>query len=368
MTAAGGERAGRVELHDGFLRVIEADATADFHLRWLRHNCQLDRHAATGERTVDSAELPDELAVVSARLAGDEVVIEWAHDHRISRFARGWLREHAYAVDRPAVPPPPSDVRRLELEGRGRSVSELAAAALECVGTEGAVVIRRAPAAAEPAVATEVWLDETEAWIDALRAHQLALIETHFGRIEDLRTDNTTNQHTDQLGYTDAGIELHTDQPFLARPPRYQLLQAIRAADHGGESLIADARAAYRYLESIDADAAALVRTTPIRFHRRQRAFEAEVVAPLIDVRDGGFQVRASYFTMAPHRLPFDRMAGWYRAYDRFTRLVRDPRHRYQFLLAPGDVLLYDNHHVLHGRTAFRGARWIRGIYFDPSH
>ena len=34
------------------------------------------------------------------------------------------------------------------------------------------------------------------------------MVETHFGRIEDLRTDNTTNQNTDQLGYTDAAINL----------------------------------------------------------------------------------------------------------------------------------------------------------------
>ncbi len=45
------------------------------------------------------------------------------------------------------------------------------------------------------------------------------MVETHFGRIEDLRTDNTTNQNTDQLGYTDAAINLHTDQPFIADPP-----------------------------------------------------------------------------------------------------------------------------------------------------
>lgn len=45
------------------------------------------------------------------------------------------------------------------------------------------------------------------------------MVETHFGRIEDLRTDNTTNKNNDQLGYTDAAINLHTDQPFIADPP-----------------------------------------------------------------------------------------------------------------------------------------------------
>lgn len=352
-----------IEVHDDFVRIIEAGAAADFHLRWLRHNCDADRHAVTGERLVDSPDLPDQLAVASARVDGDHLQVEWRHDGRVSRYDRRWLLEHAYAVDRPLVPPPPSDIRRIELAAGDRPPSELAREALERVAAEGAVVVRRDRRPGRP-------LDpelETEAWIEAFCAERLAVIETHFGRVEDLRTDNTTNANTDQLGYTDAAIELHTDQPFLKRPPRYQMLQSIRAADEGGDSLIADALAAFRYLESIDAEAAELVRSTPIRFHRKQRSFEAQVVAPLVTIGDGGFQVRASYFTMAPHRLPFERMAAWYRAYDRFVRLVRDRRYRYELRLEPGDVLLYDNHRVLHGRTAFRGARWVRGVYFDPA-
>ena len=346
----------RAEVRDGFVRILEGGRSADFHLRWLRHNCDQDRHAQTNERIVDSADLPDQLAVIAADIDGDALRIEWLHDRRVSSYSLAWLHEHAYAVDRSYVEPPSSDVTRLEIARGGRSIAELVPAIIERIDREGAVVVRGRGADPET---------ETEAWIDALGDKALRVIETHFGRIEDLRTDNTTNANTDQLGYTDAAVDLHTDQPFLDHPPRYQLLQAIRAADAGGDSLIADARAAYRYLESIDAEAAELLRTVEIRFHRKQKAFEREVRSPLITVDGDRFFVRSSYFTMAPHRLPFERMEAWYRAYDRFVRLVRDPRHHYRFVLAPGDVLLYDNHRVLHGRTAFRGARWVRGIYFD---
>jgi gamma-butyrobetaine dioxygenase/trimethyllysine dioxygenase len=60
-------------------------------------------------------------------------------------------------------------------------------------------------------------------------------------------------------------------------------------------------------------------------------------------------------------------MAAWYRALARFTALVREPRHQYRVLLAPGDFVLYDNHRMLHARAAFEGPRWMRGVYFDPS-
>jgi gamma-butyrobetaine dioxygenase/trimethyllysine dioxygenase len=68
---------------------------------------------------------------------------------------------------------------------------------------------------------------------------------------------------------------------------------------------------------------------------------------------------------MAPHQVPFEQMESWYRAYNRFTRLVGSPQHQYRFGLRAGDFLMYDNFRMLHARTAFAGARWVRGIYFN---
>ena len=342
-------------LHDGFVRIIDSDRTFDFHLRWLRHNCDLDRHPSTGEKMSDSAELPDVLAVTELSLDDQVVRVRWAFDQRVSRFPVGWLREHAYAIDRAAVPPPPSLVAALELDGCAGPAATIDRI-LERVALHGAALVRRHTASPEA---------ETEHWIAAFKARGLRTISTHFGRIEDLRTDNTTNANIDQLGYTDAPIDLHTDQPFLDSPPRYQLLQSIRAADHGGDSILADARAGIAYLASLDRDAAQRLRTTPVRFHRKQKGFERVVVSPIVVERDGQFQIRSSYFTAAPYHLPFDEMESWYRAHDRFVRILRDPRHQYRFRLAPGDTLIYDNHRMLHGRTAFRGPRWVRGVYFD---
>jgi len=59
-------------------------------------------------------------------------------------------------------------------------------------------------------------------------------------------------------------------------------------------------------------------------------------------------------------------MSAWYRAHDRFVRFCRDERHQLRFTLAPGDFVLYDNHRMLHARTAFSGPRWVRGTYLNP--
>lgn len=350
-----------LELHDDWLRVrFGSGQHADFHYRWLRHNCDRERHPITNERTLCSSELPDDVRPRHAELTGADLQVTWAPDGHASTYALSWLAEHAYARNRAAVPPPPADLARIEIHGQGRSLAERVARALEHVRTHGAAVVR---GDAESARAPE---DATEPLIRAFEAAGMRVIPTHFGRIEDLRTDNTTNKNTDQLGYTDAPVHLHTDQPFLEQPPHYQVLQCVRAADQGGDSLLADARAAFRYLESVDARAAAVLAEVPVRFHRRQKNFERELISPIIVRRDDDtFFIRSSYFTLAPHRLDFATMSEFYRAHDRFMRLIRDPRHHYHARLEPGDWLLYDNHRMLHARTGFSGARWVRGIYFD---
>lgn len=373
----------RVELFDRWLRVHFAAGSpvrsADFHYLWLRHQCEQDRHPQTRERIVDASEVPERIRPRAAAVEpsapgpegdaaaeGEELVVRWDEPgDRVSRYPLGWLRAHAYGAERVGAPPPPSDTASLTLHAADYpDDATLIKDLLERTAFAGAAVVRgyrrKAGAAdlADPG--------DTEALIDALAAAGLQVTATHFGRIEDLRTDNTTNQNTDQLGYTDAAIEAHTDQPFLDRPPRYQLLHCVRPADRGGENYVVDGLAAARYLESVDAEASRVLRSTPVHFHRRQRAFERLVVSPILRLReDGSFQIRYSYFTMAPQRLPFSEMDGFYRAYRRFAEIVRAPQHQYRMRLEAGDFLLYDNHRMLHARTGFSGARWVRGVYFD---
>jgi gamma-butyrobetaine dioxygenase/trimethyllysine dioxygenase len=346
-----------VELRDGYLRVALSRGHGDFHLRWLRHNCDQDRHPLTGERTICSSELPDHLRVERAGISGGQLHVTWAHDGRTSRYPLAWLEEHAYARDRVEPPPPPSDAALFEIHARGARLDRLAEDVLLHVAERGAALVRRGPADGRPE-------DETEALVEAFLGRGLRVIGTHFGRIEDLRTDNTTNANTDQLGYTDAPLGPHTDQPFLDEPPRFQMLQSILRADSGGESVLVDGLLAARWLESLDADAFERLSRTPVRFHRKQKAFERVVVAPLL-TWEPAFRIRSSYFTVAPYQLPFAEMDAFYRAHDRFARILRDPRHQARFTLEPGDFLFYDNHRMLHARTGFRGARWVRGVYFE---
>lgn len=359
-----------VQLHDDWLRLWFGKAgaaykarSADFHYLWLRHNADNDRHPLTGERILDSSEIADSIRPLRTEFSSDKtkVTVSWS-DGVESIYDLAWLAEHAYAPNREAAPPPPSDIAAIELFAEDfENPSAIARACLERVRSHGVVVVRGFKVKSPE--------EDTEVIVNAFESIGQRVIETHFGRIEDLRPDNTTNKNTDQLGYTDSRIDLHTDQPFIAKPPRYQLLQSIVAAEVGGDNFIVDAEAAAKFLEGEDAHDYELLTTVPVRFHRKQKAFESLIVAPVVQLGgrpdDGGFLVRFSYFTMAPHQVPFAKMQAWYAAYNHFTRIVRDERNQYRFKLNVGDFVLYDNQRMLHGRSGFRGSRWLRGIYFD---
>ncbi len=342
---------------EGYLRIRFAGGAsphwADFHYLWLRHNCPCCRHPETGEGILCSSAIPAGIRPASAAIRGTDLVVEWkqAGDAHVSRFPLDWLAGHAYAAEREEVAPPVDDLSRLEVECADLG-GKIALPCMERVACEGAVVVRRAG-------------PDTDALIRAFEGHGLMVTPSHFGRIEDLRTDNTTNRNTDQLGYTDAPVDLHTDQPFIAQPPRYQMLHCVRPADRGGENAVADGLQAARQLRSLDAEAFRLLTSVPVRFDRRQKEFESLQVRPIVELRNGEpHQVRSSYFTYAPHDMAFDVMAAWYRAYARFVSILE--KHQVRLLLAAGDFLLYDNYRMLHARTSFEGARWLRGVYFDP--
>ena len=352
----------RIEPSPSYLRVHFGDGHhADLHWFWLRHECPLERHPQTSERTLSMADVKLDVRPKETWLdAGGTLHVRWrgaADDRPPSTYPIAWLRDHAYAPDRDAHERPLLREDFVAAAGPGAAIPPDFRARL---ARDGAVII---PARSETEAARP---EHTERLIDEIAKTGLTVIGTHFGRIEDLRTDNTTNQNTDQLGYTDAGVDLHTDQPFLDDPPRYQMLHAIRTAPRGGESLLADAQAAADWLGATDAIALSLLETIPVRFHRKQKAFEKLFVGPILERRpDGRVHVRSSYFTMAPHRVAFARMEAFYRAYQTFFRWIAEPSHHLRFVLRPGEALVYDNHRMLHGRTSFEGDRWVRGVYFD---
>jgi gamma-butyrobetaine dioxygenase len=69
-----------------------------------------------------------------------------------------------------------------------------------------------------------------------------------------------------------------------------------------------------------------------------------------------------------PFRLQADAVGRYYEAYQRFGRMLEEPKYRIQFKLGAGDLFIVDNLRVLHGRTGYAasgGERHLQGCYAD---
>jgi len=86
-------------------------------------------------------------------------------------------------------------------------------------------------------------------------------------------------------------------------------------------------------------------------------------VAPRGDVQAIHYNTRSA----APFRIPEEEVGAYYRAYQRFGRMLEDERYRIRFKLDPGDLFIVDNLRVLHGRTGYSesGERHLQGCYAD---
>jgi alpha-ketoglutarate-dependent taurine dioxygenase len=66
----------------------------------------------------------------------------------------------------------------------------------------------------------------------------------------------------------------------------------------------------------------------------------------------------------APLSIPSHEVPQYYRGMRRLLSLSEDPARCIVKILRPGDAVIFDNHRVLHGRTALTmtGRRWLRWI------
>jgi hypothetical protein len=131
---------------------------------------------------------------------------------------------------------------------------------------------------------------------------------------------------------------LHTDsQLWRGRPPELQITACMRPAATGGHSVLVDGHA----LADAVAEREPALLQAMLREPRRMPFVFGSVYGPTLARRDGRYVV-----THTPRPVATDAVAA------RISSVLeRVPHHTIE--LRRGQVLLVDNHRMLHGRTAF---------------
>ena len=336
-------------------------AVAEFSSAWLRDNRREDRDPHSGQRLVDIADLPARSRIRSANSSDGSVRIEWETEAAPATFDLQWL---AVQASNPALAHP-ERVPTPWLGGAGMDArQDFAWATFAELRDDPASKLNWLTRLLQTGMAFMSEVPSTEhAILDAM-ALMGRVCETNYGQVFDVRSV----AQPENLAYSDLGLGLHTDNPYREPVPGFQALHALLASPDGGDSVFADGFALGDHLRAVDPAAFLTLTQTPVPFLYRSKDAELYAERPLIQLSCRG-EVAAVHYnnrSIAPLPLHGRDAANFYSAYRRFAKLLRDPDYQLTFHLEDGELVLFDNQRILHGRTAFssaRHARHLRGCY-----
>ena len=346
-----------VEISDGghALRIHTSDgAHYEIPAVWLRDQCSCStcRHPS-GQRLHEVVDLPLDTRMESAQVDGDEVHLEFAPDGHAGQILISEIVQRANARARSVTTwdAESADLAWHDFNAVADDPSELFSFLADC-DEFGFSLIRGVPT--DEGTVTQV--------VDLFGFVRV----TNYGELFDVRTVvDPTN-----LANTSLALGGHTDNPYRTPVPTLQLLHCLTSSVAGGVNTLVDGFRVADELRQFDRTSFDLMTSTPLRFRYADENADLESWAPVIecDARGSVSAIRFNTRSALPSPTPAEQVSAWYRAYATFAQLIREPRFAVEVSLQPGDLMLFDNRRVLHGRTGYdprAGARHLQGCYAD---
>jgi gamma-butyrobetaine hydroxylase len=344
-------------LEDGATLLLTYDRApqARFAAAWLRDHCPCDSCShASGQRLFDVAAMAATTRVESIELDDEAITIRFAPDQHEAHFDASTLLDYyldGESVNEVLWDSSLTNVDFHDYESVANNEGTLRDYLVD-VERRGFALLRGAPV-------VEGTVTKVAEFFGFVR-------ETNYGRLFDVRTEvNPSN-----LAFTSLGLGAHTDNPYRNPVPTLQLLHCLASSIEGGASIFVDGFRIADDLRQTDARAFELLATVPIGFRYRDEHTDLVTQVPVIelDVMGNVTAIRFNTRSARPPAQPAKTMASWYQAYREFAEMLRDSRYAYEVALRPGDVAMFLNTRILHGRTAFdatQGTRHLQGCYAD---
>tara|TARA_B110001469_G_scaffold127616_1_gene149288 strand:+ start:95 stop:1282 length:1188 start_codon:yes stop_codon:yes gene_type:complete len=349
--------------NDGLVYLDWDDASRSaFHPIWLRDNCSCIEcgDPAIGYRALRLTSLDLKCKPKSLDTDLSNLLITWQDGHE-SCYTSTWLREHDYQDQmrqarafKPIIwddsfrqNPPVYDYA--DIASGDSKFLDL----LKQVRDYGLCFIRNAPA--ESGI------------VESLGLRIGFPQESNFGRVQDLIFDPGKRS----IGNDVKALKLHTDEPYRASPPGILMFHCISNDQTGaGSSTFMDGFEVADRLRDHDAEGFAAL-CDYAQVFRRHFAGDVDLIAkfPILSVDEFGnvCGVRINDRVAAPLAIPPEQMVVYYRGLQYLLKQSEDETLAVNLTLQPGDIAVFDNHRVLHGRTDLTvdGKRWLQWVQIE---
>lgn len=347
-----------VHPEDRIIQITWEDGCSNrYHYVWLRHHARCS-DGMPNDTQVKIDLLPDDpasLVVRQCAIDGKYLVIDWRDGELQTRHQLAALRHSAYDAE----------VRRQRKHRPQLWARDEAAT----------IPVFEFDALEDDATLLQLMLTLRDYGVARLRkvpteAGSLRLVAERFGPIHvnnygdlfDVRSDANMNLGSN----TGHPLPPHTDESYRHDAPGISFFHCLRAAPEGGESILVDGFKAAQRLRELDSESFDVLSSVPVFFQRYappQEDMRSHTRMLVTDVDGDVVGCRWTDRTLPPQDLPPERVEPVYRAIRRLWKIVNDPALQFSYRMQPGDLHLFDNHRVLHGRLAFdpnAGARHLQ--------
>lgn len=343
------------------LDVIWADGTADeFHYIWLRDHILAEDNfdPITGERRVDFHSLPPAPRPLAAEPDESGALrLTWKDDQRTCLYPADWLRANSYSrlarQQREAIIPaarPWDFTSRTQAPSfdyeRARRSAEGELEFLCAFRAYGFAFLTGAPAAGGV--------------VERLTEELGYLRPVAFGSVREIKSGPAY----DNVAFSSHDVHPHLDAANYIWPYDVQFMHCIDNSAQGGDSYIVDGIALAERLRAEAPNDFAVLSEVKVGYRIGAKSHDLRHAAPVIEL-DRTSQVRFLRFSNAQRRVlsvPHDQVEPFYRAYRRLSAMVNDPANQLAYRFAPGEVMMFNNHRILHARTAFDPASGNRHL------
>ena len=189
---------------------------------------------------------------------------------------------------------------------------------------------------------------------------------TNFGEFFNVKSKPNPND----LAYTSLALAPHTDNPYRNPVPCIQILHCIENKVSGGFSTLVDGFAVTEKLKNEFPNYYEILTKIKVRYQFLDKSVVLEDWAEMIQL-DENKEFKQVRFSPRLDFVPLidkEKLDLYYLARNKISELYNSNKYRIEFKLIPGDLLMMDNHRLLHGRTSYNaneGERFLQGCYID---
>ncbi|OQV25307.1 putative gamma-butyrobetaine dioxygenase [Hypsibius exemplaris] len=348
-----------------------------YNPEWLRFNCQCSqcRQPKSNQRILDVSLIPDRVALDSASLEDERIHVRWKCPEHVGYISVDRLRETADYVSQPSVCSRKTipELCQSSVTISSETVIDYHDLVDQTARADAICLLYRMLLQNGSAIISEMPTVSGTVKTFVETVLQLPVQRTIYGEVFDvISTPDPIN-----VAYSDAELKPHIDLAYYESPPGLQLLHSLRFDDmvKGGESVLVDGFFAAEELRRVRPEYFRLLSTVPVTFEKihydRKWPVHMTYRRPHIAV-NGAQQITALFWAPqfeGPLFAPLEQMSAYYEAYKTFSKLIDTCSSRREFRLAPGQMIIFNNRRMLHGRKAFNdggeGSRHFQGCYVN---